>query len=271
MALMETHYYSSSLGSNITLNVFVPTPGSSEQITQMGHCEKYDYEHGLPVLYLLHGAYGDAFSWVRYSNIDRYAQDRGIVVVMVSAENSFYQDLASGKKYKTFFTEELPVFIQNVFPVSKEREKTFIAGFSMGGYGAWFLGLTRPDLYAKAASMSGALDIAGLYKATASGANGNNPFSWEDSFGDPNQLAGSEYDLFALYDRDVKNGCVPELYQAVGYDDFLYQSNLYVRDELKKRNAVLTYEEDKGGHDWDFWDKYVQHILDWLLQEKSCK
>lgn len=58
MALMETHYYSSSLGSNITLNVFVPTPGSSEQITQMGHCEKYDYEHGLPVLYLLHGAYG---------------------------------------------------------------------------------------------------------------------------------------------------------------------------------------------------------------------
>ena len=101
MALMETHYYSSSLGSNITLNVFVPTPGSSEQITQMGHSAKYDYENGLPVLYLLHGAYGDAFSWVRYSNIDRYAQDRGIVVVMASAENSFYQDLRSGKKYKT--------------------------------------------------------------------------------------------------------------------------------------------------------------------------
>ena len=54
MALMETHYYSSSLGSNITLNVFVPTPGSSEQIIQMGHSAKYDYENGLPVLYLLH-------------------------------------------------------------------------------------------------------------------------------------------------------------------------------------------------------------------------
>lgn len=155
MALMETHYYSSSLGSNITLNVFVPTPGSSEQITQMGHSAKYDYENGLPVLYLLHGAYGDAFSWVRYSNIDRYAQDRGIVVVMASAENSFYQDLRSGKKYKTFFTEELPLFIRNVFPVSREREKTFIAGFSMGGYGAWYLALSRPELYAKAASMSG--------------------------------------------------------------------------------------------------------------------
>ena len=94
---METHYYSSSLGSNITLNVFVPTPGSSEQITQMGYSAKYDYENGLPVLYLLHGAYGDAFSWVRYSNIDRYVQGRGIVVGMASAGSSFYQDLGCGR------------------------------------------------------------------------------------------------------------------------------------------------------------------------------
>lgn len=49
MALMETHYYSFSLGSNITLNVFVPTPGSSEEITQINHTQKYDYEAGLPV------------------------------------------------------------------------------------------------------------------------------------------------------------------------------------------------------------------------------
>lgn len=104
MALMETHYYSSSLGSNITLNVFVPTPGSSEQITQMGHSAKYDYENGLPVLYLLHGAYGDAFSWVRYSNIDRYAQDRGLwlswhprkILLSGSSEREKVQDLLYG-------------------------------------------------------------------------------------------------------------------------------------------------------------------------------
>lgn len=266
MALMETHYYSSSLGSNVTLNVFVPTPGSSEQITEINSTQKYDYQQGLPVLYLLHGAYGDAFSWVRYSNIDRYAQDRGIVVVMASAENSFYQDLKSGKKYKTFFTEELPIFIQNVFPVSKERDKTFVAGFSMGGYGAWYLGLSCPELYAKAASMSGALDIAGLYKQSNAGAVDTSPFNWEDSFGDPDKLAGSKYDLFALYERDVKAGCVPKLYQAVGFADFLYESNQYVRKELQKKNANLVYKEDEGGHDWNFWDKYIQDILDWLME-----
>ena len=267
MALMETHYYSSSLNSNITMNVFIPTPGSSEQITQMGHCEKYDYDSGLPVLYLLHGAYGDAFSWIRYSNIDRYAQDRGIAVVMASAENSFYQDLRSGKKYKTFFTEELPVFIRNVFPVSREREKTFIAGLSMGGYGAWFLALTRPDLYAKAASMSGALDIAGLCRPFSDALGESSPFQLADSFGDIDQLAGSEYDLFALYDRAAANGTVPALYQAVGRDDFLYASNQHVRTELEKRGAALTYAEGPGGHDWDFWDREIRRILDWMLQD----
>ena len=129
------------------------------------------------------------------------------------------------------------------------------------------LALSRPELYAKAASMSGALDIAGLYQAAAAGNNDNNPFHWEDCFGDPDKLAGSDYDLFTLYDRDVKNGCVPKLYQAVGRDDFLYPSNVYVRKLLEQKQADLTYEEDKGGHDWNFWDQYIQHILDWMLHD----
>lgn len=263
MALMETHYYSFSLLNNVTLNVFVPTPGSNEAVTDMNTVKKYDYKEGLPVLYLLHGAYGDAFSWIRYSNIDRYAQDRGIVVVMASGENSFYQDLKSGKKYFTFFTEELPEFIKNVFPVSDKREKTFLAGSSMGGYGAWYLGLRRPDLYAKAASLSGALDIAGLYE------NGVDdlPFNFNDSFEDPKNLKGSKYDLMALYDRDIKEGQVPKLYHTVGFDDFLYKANVYVKDVMFEKNADFIYEEYEGGHDWNFWDKHIQRVLDWLLYE----
>jgi putative tributyrin esterase len=273
MALMEVHYSSFALGNNITLNVFVPTPGSSEAITDINATPKYDFAHGLPVLYLLHGAYGDAFSWIRYSNIDRYAQDKGIVVVMASAENSFYQNLKGGRRYYDFFTKELPAFIQNVFPVSKDREKTFVAGFSMGGYGAWYLALKRPDLFSKAASMSGALDIVNLYEASdhsVEKTDNAHPFQFENSFyeakGEDGQLhlAGSEYDLFHLYDEDVKKGQVPKLYQAVGTEDFLYQSNRQVKAVMDQKGADLTYEEGPGAHDWDFWDTYVKHILDWL-------
>lgn len=264
MALMETHYYSHSLGNNVTLNVFVPTLSSDESITDVKVQEKYNYQKGLPVLYLLHGAYGDAFSWVRYSNIDRYAQEKGMVVVMASAENSFYQDLRSGKKYKTFFAEELPKFISDVFPVSTAREDTYIAGFSMGGYGAWFLGLTYPERYAKAASLSGATDLPKLYQTRETG---NTPFNWQDIFGDLDSLTDTPYDLLFLYDKAVKAGRVPELYQAVGFDDFLYEDNLGTKFELEKRGAKLHYEEGQGGHNWDFWDSYIRHILDWLLEK----
>lgn len=267
MAWMETHYYSFSMGSNITLNVIVPTPTSSEQIVQMNHPGKYDYENGLPVVYLLHGAYGDAFSWIRFSNIDRYAQDRGVIVVMADGGLSLYQNLKSGRRFENFFTEELPTFIEGVFPASKKREDHFIAGFSMGGYGAWYLALRHPELYAKSASMSGAVDIVGLYNSMGKSQD-NNPFNWEDSFGEDLQsLEGSDRDLLTLYDRDVKNGLVPKLYQSVGYSDFLYTSSQDMRKALEERNADLVYEEGEGGHDWTFWDKNIQRVLDWMLDK----
>lgn len=273
MALMETHYFSNILNSNVTLNVFVPTPGSGDSYLNMNQLPKYNYEEGLPVLYLLHGAYGDAFSWLRYSNIDRYAQERGIVCVMCSAENSFYQNLKGGLRYFDFFTQELPVFIQNVFPVSKDRSRTYVAGFSMGGYGAWYLGLKCPELYAKAAAMSGALDIEAILKDPVTPVSTPSLFPLAASFADildENGIfhaAGSQYDLLTLYDQDVAKGLVPKLYQAVGYDDFLYQGNQKIKAEMEKRGADLVYEEGAGAHDWDFWDTYIKHVLDWVLEK----
>ncbi len=263
MAWMETHYYSTTLKNNIILNVLVPTPTSNETAIGQNHAEKYNYEKGLPVLYLLHGAYGDAFSWLRFSNIERYAQEKGIVVVMASAENSFYQDMKSGKQYETFFSKELPTFIQSIFPVSKRREDTYIAGFSMGGYGAWFLALSHPDLYAKAASISGAVDVVGIFDVKT--LQNDEVNYMENVFGDLSRLKNSKYDLLNLCDTCIADGLIPALYQTIGTEDFFYQGNQYIREELQKRNIVLTYDEGYGGHDWTFWEGNLEKVLDWLL------
>ncbi|MBQ8159767.1 MAG: tributyrin esterase [Clostridia bacterium] len=266
---METHFYSFSMKSNITVNVLIPTPGSDCSIRDMEEGGKYNYRDGLPVVYLLHGAYGDAFSFLRYSNIERYAQDRGIACVMASAGNELYQDTRSGLMYTKFFTEELPLFVRTVFPVTSDPKKTYVAGFSMGGYGAWYLGLTRPDVFGRAASMSGALDLVGMYDHLDPE---KNIFPWEDAFGAAveggvNRLRGSRHDLFALYDQAVEKGFQPKLYQSVGLSDFLYDMNQYAREEMMRRGADLTYEEGPGAHDWVFWDTYIQHVLDWLLKK----
>ena len=152
--LLHCSFKSPILRRNTDINVILPTPREEGQVLTTGW----------PVLYLLHGMHGDYNSWVYNSNIIRYAEDHGVAVVMPSALNSFYQDMVHGERFFTYLTEELPQYIQTLFPVSKKREDTFIAGLSMGGYGAYLLALSRPDLYSAAASLSGALDMA--FRAT---------------------------------------------------------------------------------------------------------
>lgn len=270
MASINCQYYSFSLKHTVEINIIIPTPEGNEQITDSEVLNSYSYKKGLPVVYLLHGAYGNFSSWIRFSNIERYAQQHHCAVVMASADNSFYQNMNHGNAYYTFFTKELPAFITNIFPVSPKREDTYIAGFSMGGYGAWYLSLSNPEIYSKAASMSGALDIAQLYDESAKG-NLESPFSWEDIFADPTNLTGSDYDLFELYRRCAASGNIPELYQACGTEDFLYPMNRSVRDRFKKMGADYVYDEGPGGHNWDFWDQYIRNILSWMFNRVTDK
>ncbi|MEY8354487.1 alpha/beta hydrolase family protein [Lachnospiraceae bacterium 54-53] len=264
MASMHCHYYSYSLKRGVDINVIIPTPEGNEQITDEKTKKAYSYERGLPVLYLLHGAFGDYSSWMRFSNIERYAQKHCCAVVMASAENSFYQDMYRGSRFFTFFTEELPAFAGSIFPISGRREDTYVAGLSMGGYGAWFLALSRPDLYGKAASLSGALDIVTAYREIKKGTI-DGPFSWDQIFENPEQLSGSRADLLALYDRCSAAGTVPELYFACGTEDFLYDMNREIKTRLEEKGAKAVFEEGEGGHTWDFWDKYIRNVLQWMI------
>ena len=268
MAFLNCHIYSHALYSNITFNICLPTPSSGDRVNYETLSRDYGYEAGLPVAYLLHGMYGDANSWTRFSNVDRYAQDRRIAVVTCSAGNNFYQNLPEGLAWETFFTQELPAYISALFPISPRRKDTFIGGFSMGGYGAWHLALTAPERYSKAASMSGALDIVSLYRDSKNNP-APSPFHWGAMFGDPEKLEGSKADLFAQYQHCKEKNCVPSMYQACGTEDFLYQMNLKARDRFRALSCDLTYSEDPGGHDWTFWDREIQHVLDWFLQDRQ--
>ena len=268
MAFLNCHMYSHVLYSNISFNICLPTPTSGDSVNYETLKRDYGYDSGLPVAYLLHGMYGDANSWTRFSNVDRYAQDRRCAVVTCSAGNNFYQNLPGGLAIETFFTRELPAYICALFPVSPRREDTFIGGFSMGGYGAWHLALAAPEVYSKAASMSGALDIVSLYQEFRNNP-APSPFNWEAMFGDPEALEGSASDLFEQYRKCVSGGCVPALYQTCGTEDFLYRMNLSTRDRFLAMGCDLTYSEGPGGHDWTFWDREIPHVLDWFLKDRE--
>ncbi len=256
--LMNCHYYSPVLRRNTYINVFVPSPNEEDEPVQQ-NC---------PVLYLLHGLHGDANSWLHFSNVERYAREAGIAVVMPSVGNSFYQDMACGERFFTYMTEELPKFIQGLFPVSRKREDTYIAGLSMGGYGAYFLGLRCPERYSAIASFSGALDIGFRTSPIPVGKNVPQPFYVEACFGDMTKIAGSERDVFFLYEQAAAKGILPRMYQSCGTADYLYSMNVKSHEKLMEMGAEITYRETPGmAHEWDFWDQEVRYLLKWLKEK----
>ncbi len=241
MALALTHVTSDALLMSTSLAVVLPQTESVEPP---------------PVLYLLHGLSDDDTAWVRRSSIERYAQDRGIAVVMPRVERSFYQDMAHGERYWTYVSEELPRIVRSLFRVSDRREDTFVAGLSMGGYGAMRLALLRPELFAAAASLSGALDMADPEMPR------QRPDLYENAFGG-REIAGTDADLHALLARATPAD-TPRLFVACGTEDDLWGMQQPFVDAARARGLDVTHLWSAGEHDWPYWDARIQDVLDWL-------
>jgi putative tributyrin esterase len=254
MALLQCNFYSQVLGLASTMLVILPEPASSEKRIPI-------QDQRYPTLYLLHGRSDDHTIWQRRTSIERYVKDLNLAVVMPAVERSFYTDMAAGLRYWTFISEELPVIARNFFPLSERREENYVAGLSMGGYGAFKLALSHPEHYAAAASLSGALDVAGLMQTQPE------PEQQElkNIFGDLTNLVQSPNDLFYLAEQLVQSGKPrPHLYQCCGTEDILYEGNQRFRAHAQAIGLEMTYEEGPAGHEWWYWDQQIQRVLAWL-------
>ena len=257
MSIMEMTFRSTALGFDTRVLAMLPEP--KDLCLESGE--------PLPVLYLLHGHDDDETAWMRKSSVERHLHYSGynLLCVMPRMSNFWYTNMQSGHDYFTYVSEELPEIIGKYFHISQKREDTFVAGLSMGGYGAFKLAFTHPERYAAAASFSGALDIASI------SLDPENPQSSREAlavFGCPFQeLAGTPHDLMRLLDDDLSAGKpLPRLYQSVGGDDFLLEGNHTFRDFARKRGVPLDYYEQPGiGHEWDFWDSESKKLIqNWL-------
>jgi S-formylglutathione hydrolase FrmB len=212
-----------------------------------------------PVLYLLHGLSDDDTIWLRRTSIERYASPLGLAVVMPQVNRSFYTDEAYGGRYWTFLSEELPQLVGSLFRVSDRREDTFVAGLSMGGYGAFKWALRQPERFAGAASLSGAVDIAGLRTGRE---RPEDPRMFERIFGDRDP-AGTEDDLHSLLTR-ADPASLPSLYLCCGTEDALIDDNRAFADACTAAGVPLRSSFGPGDHDWAYWDSQIQDVLAWL-------
>ncbi len=253
MAFIQCDFYSEILGTRTSLNAVIPLRDESGQEPPREMPEQY------PVLFLLHGLHSNYTAWSRYSSVERYANEKGLAVVMPDAGRSFYTNMRYGYRYFDFFSQELPEVANRLFPLSRDRSQRFIAGLSMGGYGAFKLALSHPEQYAAAASLSGTLSLTQI----------EDPDSllpeWPIIFGDNSKIEHSEDDLLYLAKRYYQQKQFPlRLFQCCGTEDFLYQSNQHFLKNGKELGLDLHYEESPGGHEWQYWDEQMKRVIEWL-------
>jgi len=262
MALIKCDFFSEVLSISTSMTVILP-----EQTTTQIGLENKRTQGKIPTLYLLHGFSDDHTIWSRRTSIERYVAEYGIAVIMPQVDHSFYTDMTYGKKYWTFISEELPRIARSFFPLSADREDNFVAGLSMGGYGAFKLALRKPHHFSAAASLSGALDIANHTKAVQQEETpiGNALYH---VFGD-RDLHNTDEDLFEVIHQLLEKGeTMPQLFQACGTEDFLWEENQLFYQFAKKHNLPLTHTFTSGDHEWGYWDQKIQEVLEWLPIKK---
>jgi putative tributyrin esterase len=252
MALMRCDFFSEVLGFSTSMTVVLPQR-TTGQVGVSGSGRGGD----VPTLYLLHGLSDDDTAWTRYTSIERYAADLGIAVVMPQVQRSFYTDEAWGRPYWTFVADELPAVARSFFRLSSRPEETYVAGLSMGGYGAFKLALRHPERFGAAASLSGVLDLGARMRTMVSEVD---PLMWRRVFGDT-PFDGGDNDLLALLDKVTDP---PPLFQWCGTEDALYEGNLRFRDACTGRSIPLTSQFSAGTHEWTHWDDKIRDVLAWL-------
>src|SRR5690349_5577210 len=257
MILNEIKFFSETIGLLSSMYILLP----QRTLADARNKRKPKYR----TLYLLHGHSDDHTAWQRWTSIERYVEGLNLAVVMPAVHLSFYNDMAHGSKYWQFVSEEVPTLVRDIFPLSTERKDNFVAGLSMGGYGAFKLALIHPERFAAAASLSGALDI----REVVGGRQTDQAWlqGMRNVFGDLSKVPNSEHDLFTLAEKVASESIRPKLYQCCGTGDFLHADNIRFRDVVRKLPLDLTYDEGPGEHNWAYWDRMIQDILTWMFPE----
>lgn len=251
---MPHTFYSGALNSRKTCYVLLP--------------ENYDTmpERHYPVVYLLHGYGGSETDWQVKGKADetvrsmqREGKLRDAIVVMPNDggydQGTFYMDWYDGSgNFEQYIVYDLIPEIDKQFRTIRSHAGRVVAGFSMGGYGAFMLSLKNPGLFGAAASISGAFTKIEEYKQS-----------------DAARLVGplqgpyaEAYDLRALFRKSAEHSFRPEIYFNCGSEDFLIEPNRSLHSFLEELPYRHYYEEMPGEHQWSFAAEHLRSVMEFF-------
>jgi putative tributyrin esterase len=224
--------------------VFVP-PG----IEEMTDC---------PLVILLHGVYGSSWSWalnggVHISAFDLIKKKLIPPVTIAMPSDGLWGD-GSGylphhnSDFEKWIAEDVAAAVQKCIPAVTNESKMFIGGLSMGGFGAFKIGVKYHDIFTAISAHSPITNVEQM-----------RPFV-EENLENYLQNDKTEEDVFATILKYKAH--LPAISFDCGLSDPLLENNRLLHQQLVENNIIHEYEEYKGGHDWSYWQ---QHVIDSIL------
>lgn len=242
MAWIQMNHYADTLGMHVRCNVLLPVKDYWKDDTRP-----------YPVLWLLHGAFGNCDDWMRFTALERYAAEKGLMAVMPSGQNSSYMDMQHGGRYYTYITKELKEKVARMFPASTRREDNYLCGLSMGGWGSMMIGMANPRQYSAIGCLSAGIDFVEHILPDSLILDGKCPL-YQDVRRNARRIAAGEEPKVRVY-------------MAMGAEDPLLKDARRARgffEGFPEETFDFTYVEAPGTHNWPFWEEQLKAYLNWL-------
>ena len=277
MAYCKINYYSDAMKQKMGVSVIIPENKWGYSLAD----RPADYRY--PTLWLLCGGGFDHTDWLRYTALELFAAQHGVAVVLPGISYAGYMDTAEGDyKYWTQISQELPEYLRKIFPLSYEREDNFVAGFSMGGYGAFKWAMQQPEMFAACGTFAGPIGIIPR-KPIAPDEKLGEPCLRDDfceppfqtlwaAFGSAAKLRNTPSDNLYMLEKHLAEGReLPTFYIAVGAQDPTAPDGYAVMDQMRQMGLQFNEIRDQGKHDWEYCNRHVESFLKWIPLKNTFK
>ena len=277
MALCRINYCSDTMKQKMSVSIIIPENKWGYSLAD----RPADYRY--PTLWLLCGGGFDHTDWLRYTAIELFAAKHGVAVVMPGISYAGYMDTTEGDyRYWTQISVELPDYLRKILPLSDRRSDNFVAGFSMGGYGAFKWAMQQPNMFAACGTFAGPIGIIPRKPIPSDEKLGQpclrddfceEPFGtlWA-AFGSAAKIRNTPSDnLYMLEKRLAEHSELPAFYVAIGAQDPTAPDNYVTMDYMHEIGLDFNDIRDNGKHDWEYCNRHVELFLDWISLTNTYK
>jgi enterochelin esterase-like enzyme len=213
---------------------------------------------GCPLVILLHGVYGSSWSWalsggvhISFLALIKKKLIPPMIIAMPSdglwGDGSAYLS-HNNYDFEKWIAEDVPAVIKNCIPAVTNDSKTFIGGLSMGGFGAFKIGVKYHDIFTAIAAHSSITNVQQMKLFV------------EENIDNYKQEDKTEEDVFATILKYKER--LPAISFDCGISDALLEDNRLLHQQLIENGIMHDYEEYEGGHEWPYWQ---EHVIDSML------